>query len=350
MSHRSAIHLAFRLDGRRFTSPAGLLDYVERHHPTHYPFLSQWFDHNPEVEVQTSGTTGSPKTYRIPKAVMEKVARRSIDFFGLKPGSKALLNLSSGFIAGKMMWVRALTGGWELDVVPVRRQLVFPPDKHYDFGAMVPYQAYANAGDLVRFDRLLLGGAPVDEAFVRRLARWPVAVYLTYGMTETLTHVAVRPLNTEAGRRMGRDDLSRFYTLPGIGISYHHGQRLRITDPLLPYSPVDTEDLVEILDERSFHWLGRAGNVINSGGYKIIPEEVERKLAPYIRRPFYVAGVPHPQWGSAAVLFIEGTPYEEDWRALFERAGLHRFAYPKDIRFFPTFERTSSGKIIRKTH
>ena len=345
-----AFHAEFRLNGQHFSSVTELLQYAGKQlSDDHTAFLHQWFDDSPDFEVQTSGSTGKPKTYRFAKQTAVAVARRSIDFFGLPPASKVLLVLSSGYIAGKMMWVRALTGGWHLDVVPARKTIEFP-QKNYDFGAMVPYQAYANREQIERFGTLILGGAPVGDEFVKAVKQTGTRLFLTYGMTETLTHVAVRALNPAAAKTIDARDMDVYHALPGVRFQSDENGRLIVHDPLTSKAPLHTRDLVEWISPTRFRWLGRADNVINSGGHKVIPEQVEKLLAPHIHRPFYLAGLSDEKLGQKVVLVVEGQrseQLEENIRQAVERVGLHPYDRPKDIVFVPQFHRTRSGKIIR---
>ncbi len=345
-----AFHVEFRLNGRHFSSVNKLLQYAEKHlADDHTFFLHQWFDDSLVFEVQTSGSTGKPKTYRFAKQTAVAVARRSIDFFGLPPASKVLLVLSSDYIAGKMMWVRALTGGWHLDVVPARKTIELSCSE-YDFGAMVPYQAYANRDQIERFGTLILGGAPVGDEFVKSVKQTGTHLFLTYGMTETLTHVALRALNPPAAKMINARDSDVYHALPGIRFQSDENGRLIVHDPLTSKAPLHTRDLVEWISPTRFRWLGRADNVINSGGHKVIVEEVERKLAGRLRQAFYLTGIPDNDLGQRVILVMEGQGSEqliENIRQAVEHAGLHPYDRPKDIVFVPRFNRTRSGKIIR---
>ncbi len=341
-------HPRFKLNGRPVSSVHGLVEMLRPAFPGHAAFVEEWLSEHPRITLHTSGSTGKPKAMVFPKEKLLRHAERTISYFDLPPGSKVLLNLQSSYVAGKMMWVRALAGGWDLHIIPSRGRLELPAGPPFDFGAMVPYQVYHNPGVKDRFRQLILGGAPVDPGFVETVRDWPVVLYLTYGMTETLTHVAVRPLNRAAMRRHELSAPDLYHALPGVSFSVYGENLLAVRDRLTDIGPLQTGDVVDLKDAKSFRWLGRADNVINSGGHKIMPETVESRLRPYISRDFYLTSRPHSLWGEQAVLVIEGRPYKEDWDRLYDRAGLHPYERPKQILFMPTFERTNSGKIIRK--
>ena len=341
-------HPRFRLNGRPVDNPRRLVNALRPFFPDHADFVAHWLSDNPEIVLQTSGSTGMPKSISFPKEKLLQSARRTIDFFHLPPGSKVLINLQASYVAGKMMWVRALAGGWDVYVIPARRRLAVPDGIFFDFGAMVPYQAYHMPVIHKRFRQIILGGAPVAEDWIKDIQGSKAAVYLTYGMTETLTHVAVRPLNRPAMLHGNWNNTEHYHALPGVSFATYDGDLLQITDSVTGIGPLRTGDVVRLIDAERFRWLGRAGNVINSGGHKVIPEMVEQKLAPYIPVPFYLKGEPHPLLGEQVVMYLEGEAFPLDREEIFRRAELHPYERPKVLRFIPTFERTTSGKIIRK--
>ncbi len=341
------LHSAFRLNDQAFDSPETLLEFVKRHFPGHYEFLAQWFDHSPEIRLQTSGSTGKPRLLTFQKEQLVNSVRRTAQTFNLPAGITALHNLSPGFVAGKIMWVRALTLGWLLDVIQPGDPV---PEKTYDFGAMVPTQVQKNLSKTHQFSTLIIGGAPLNPALENQLRSSPAKIFATYGMTETLTHVAVRPVSETAARFLKNYPANRFdlyQSLDGVTISVNKENRIEIRDKLLNIHVI-TNDLGEMYDQRLFRWLGRADFVINSGGIKIIPEEVERKLAPFIPFPFFIAGIPDKKWGEKLVLIIE-TKENINHDFLPENIpGLKYYEKPKAIFQLPKFIRTPSGKIKRK--
>ncbi len=295
-------------------------------------FLLDWFDQRNYIEMQTSGTTGAPKLIKVDKQAMVHSALATGEFFDLPPGIKVLHCLPTQFVAGKMMLVRAFILGWDMDLVaPTSTPL--RSDAQYDFAAMVPLQAQHSLEKLHQVKKVILGGAKVSQSLSDQLAVLPTKIYETYGMTETITHIAAKRIGEEA-----------FTVLPNVRISEDSRHCLVIDPYVLCDEPVVTNDVVRVLDDTHFIWLGRHDNVINSGGVKLFPEQIEEKLSSKIQQRFFVKGLPDDNLGEKLVLVIEGEPFTVD-EAVFKK--LSKFEKPKEILFVPKFAETVSGKIIR---
>lgn len=300
------------------------------------PFISQWLNGDEEMTFQTSGSTGKPKSIHVKKEWMKNSAQLTGKTFGLKEGDSALLCMPMKYVAGKMMVVRALELGLELSVVEPSSSPLEGLDGTIDFAAMVPLQLENSLQNLEKVKILIVGGGQVHSALMEKLQSIKTNVFETYGMTETLTHVAVKPLN-------GPEKTDVFQVLDGIHFETDDRECLVIHAPMLNPEPVVTNDLVELVDESSFRWLGRFDNIINSGGIKIIPEVVEAKLVDAIPdRRFFIAGIPDESLGEKVVLLVEGKEMEISLDAL------EKYTQPKEIYFFPEFSETNSGKIHRK--
>lgn len=296
-------------------------------------FLLYWFDHNSYIEMQTSGTTGQPKLIRVEKQAMVNSALATGAFFNLDAGIRVLHCLPTHYVAGKMMLVRAFILGWDLDLVAPSSNPLERNDNLYDFAAMVPLQAQESLPKLKQVKKLILGGAKVSQALSQELAALPVEIYETYGMTETITHIAAKRVGEEA-----------FNVLPHVTISEDSRHCLVIEAPSICDEPVVTNDVVQIVNDKQFIWLGRHDNVINSGGVKLFPEQIEEKLSGRINRRYFVKGMPDEKLGEKLVLVIEGEPYAiED--SIF--TGLGKFEKPKEVLFVKRFAETASGKVIR---
>lgn len=295
-------------------------------------FLLDWFDQRNYIEMQTSGTTGAPKFIRVEKQSMVNSALATGEFFDLSPGIKVLHCLPTQFVAGKMMLVRAFILGWDMDLVaPTSTPL--RSDAQYDFAAMVPLQAQHSLERLHQVKKIILGGAKVSQALSDQLLGLPVKIYETYGMTETITHIAAKRIGEEA-----------FTVLPNVRISEDNRHCLVIDPYVICDEPVVTNDVVKVLDDTHFIWLGRYDNVINSGGVKLFPEQIEEKLSSKITQRFFVKGLPDENLGEKLVLVIEGEPFTID-ESIFKK--LDKFEKPKEILFVPKFAETVSGKVIR---
>ncbi|RZJ66634.1 MAG: O-succinylbenzoic acid--CoA ligase [Flavobacterium sp.] len=297
-------------------------------------FLLDWFDDKDDIEINTSGTTGTPKIIKIDKQAMVNSALATGDFFDLSPGNKALHCLPTKYIAGKMMFVRGFILGLDMDFVAPSANPLKNNDQKYDFAAMVPLQAENSIADLGNIKKLIIGGAKVNAQLEKKLEKLPTEIYETYGMTETITHIAAK--------RVGE---SAFTVLPHVTISYDDNNCLVIHARRISGDVIVTNDLVELVNESQFVFLGRRDNIVNSGGIKLIPEQIEAKLSEKIKQRFFVAGEPDESLGEKLVLFVEGEEFSlpDD---LF--SGLGKYEKPKEVRFVAQFSETGSGKIKRR--
>ena len=297
-------------------------------------FFLDWFDKKDYIEMTTSGTTGMPKLVRLKKQAMIQSALATGDFFDLKPGDKALLCLPTQFIAGKMMLVRSLILGLELDVISPSLHPLELNTTTYDFVAMVPLQVQNSIAGLSKVRKLIIGGAKLDSALEEKLLPLKTEIYETYGMTETITHIAAKRLGD-----------SVFSILPNVKISQDDRQCLVINVATISDEPIVTNDLVELLNEQQFKFLGRIDNVINSGGVKLIPEQIEAKLIGKINSRFFVTGLPDTNLGEKLVLVIEGEKQEFE-PEFFDVLG--KYEKPKEIVFVSKFKEKENGKLLRK--
>jgi len=299
-------------------------------------FISEWLNGEEELILQTSGSTGKPKSISMKKEWMKNSAQLTENTFGLKKGDSALLCMSIKYVAGKMMVVRALELALDLKVVEPSSSPLKDIDDQIDFAAMVPLQLENSSNDLDKVKTLIVGGGQVSLQLIKKLQNISTQIYETYGMTETLTHVAIKPLN-------GPNKSDIFSALDGIHFEIDERDCLVINAPMLSPESIVTNDIIELINDISFRWLGRFDNVINSGGVKIIPEVVEAKLASVIsNQRFFIAGETNNKLGERVVLFVEG----DEMPISFE--SLEKFERPKEIYFIRNFVETGSGKICQK--
>lgn len=309
-------------------------------------FMSEWNDAKPYVTAHTSGSTGKPKEIKLLKTDMVASAGLTNAFFKINSGSRLLLCLSPSYIAGKMMIVRWLLSDSELVVRKPSATPLQPVEKHFHFAAMVPAQVKNilsngdTASQIGKIDSLIIGGAPLDDETETRLSSTSVSAYATYGMTETMSHIALRKIGYE----------KEYFALGDVTFEKDARGCLAINLPHLSIKHIVTNDMVQLRDNRHFRWLGRYDNVINSGGIKIIPEEIEEMLRPYLTVRYYMAGVPDSKWGEKAVLVVEGAPWtNEECEKLEEqiKQTVEHYKRPKEILFMEHFKETTSGKILR---
>jgi O-succinylbenzoic acid--CoA ligase len=297
-------------------------------------FLLDWFDDKSYIDLQTSGTTGEPKIIRTDKQAMVNSALATGDFFKLSPGDKALYCLPTKYIAGKMMLVRSFILGLDIDFIAPRSHPLAKNDTKYDFVAMVPLQAQNSLAGLTNVKKMIVGGAKMSKRLEKSLLKVKTEVYETYGMTETITHIAAKKVGDKA-----------FSLLPNIQISQNDKKCLVIDAPKISPEPIVTNDLVEIINGNQFVFLGRIDNVVNSGGIKLIPEQIEEKLSNGIHSRFFVGGIPDSVLGEKLILVIEGDKQDADELSF---AMLDKYEKPKEVFYVPKFMETENGKIKRK--
>ncbi|NIJ46306.1 O-succinylbenzoic acid--CoA ligase [Wenyingzhuangia heitensis] len=332
------IHPSFLLNGISFETPLELISFSEGVSDDLYWFLQEWFSDSETLIVKTSGSTGTPKLVAIKKEFMINSAKATGTFFELGTGIKALCCLSTEYIAGKMMVIRALTLGWELDIIEPISNPLEDAFEVYDFCAMVPMQAKASLWDLHLVKKLLIGGGVVSNELQESLQHISSLCYASYGMTETVSHVAVKPLNGF------RAELRSYQLLPNITISQDDRDCLVIDAPLLSEEIVITNDIVKVHSATEFEWIGRYDNVINSGGVKLHPEQIEKELSKIITERFFVAGISDEVLGEKLILIVEGDSYNLNLNNI----NLSKYELPKHIYFTPRFMVTKTNKIQRQ--
>lgn len=308
-----------------------------------FDFLDQWLAPGSSISVQTSGSTGPPKPIWVEKQRMVASARATGAFLQLKPGSRALLCLPARYIAGKMMIVRALVLGLDLHWVAPSSQPLENTHLSFALGAMVPQQVMGSLDRLHQVQTLLIGGGPIPDHLQEKLRGYSTRIFHTYGMTETLTHVAMRRVNHEAYE-------SDYRVLPGVHLSQDERGCLVIDAPAIAENPVITHDLVSLTGPGRFRWLGRQDFVVNSGGIKLIPEQIEEVIGPFLAQRFFVGPLPDPVLGQKLVLILEGTlPTEETLQEIYQaiRQQLGPFHVPKSTYALDRLDETPTSKILR---
>ena len=315
-------------------------------------FISDWQSANPFLHVHTSGSTGKPKDLMVEKRRMEASARMTCDFLNLQPGQNALLCMPLDYIAGKMVVVRSIIRQLSLIAVePCSRPLDAVAEQnggvcpHIHFAAMVPLQVKKSIDNpLLRdIDNLIIGGGAIDTELEAVLRDFPHGVWSTYGMTETLSHVALR--------RISGHTASLWYTpLPNVTVSLSDEQCLIIDAPLVCAERLVTNDIAEMNDLGQFRILGRKDNVINSGGIKIQIEEVETAIRKTVGSdiPFMITSRPDPTFGEAVVMLIpESLNTDHHTTLLSSIAALPKYWQPKAYIKVPSLPYTETGKPCR---
>ena len=311
-------------------------------------FMQAWTNDKNYVTGHTSGSTGLPKEIKLDKKAMSASARHTNQHFGLSEGKTILLRLSTEYIAGKMVIVRAIEGNLRLIVADTCSLPEW--EGRIDFAALVPMQVekllHQNAESKKRLSEIgtiIIGGSPLSKLLQKELVEAGCqSAYTTYGMTETLSHVAVAKIN-------GSGDLN-YQALKGITFTTDSRGCLVVKAPHLQTDPFTTNDVVELKGDKEFVWKGRWDNVVNSGGVKLFPETIEKKIAHLINRRFYLTGEEDERLGSQLVLKIEGEEFGsrelENLRAhISESVG--KYEQPRKIIFVRHFQETRTGKVKR---
>jgi len=354
------LHPDFKLNGFTFTEKTlkdAAYSFIKEGEPYEKAigaFLFDWLDDKFSIQVQTSGSTGVRKSIWLQKEQMTNSAITTGHFFELHPAATSLLCLSADYIAGKMMLVRAMVLGLHLDCVAPNSEPLKGNAKKYSFCAMVPLQVENSLKSLANIEKLIIGGAPVSYSLKQKLKSVDCSVYETYGMTETITHVAVKRIDSALSspsslKRLKDAALDRFIALSNVIFSTDNRACLVISAPKISNNPVITNDIVKLISETEFEWLGRFDNVINSGGVKLHPEIIEEKLTSVISHRFFVAGLPDESLGQKLVLIIESKADEKNYSNIETfSAILDKYEMPKAIFFLTKFALTKNGKLSRR--
>ncbi len=319
------------------TQPQGILAELAN-------FLQEWQSPADTMQLHTSGSTGTPKSITVTKKAMRASAEATCRFFGLGPGDSALLCLPLRYIAGKMMVVRALVGGLNLVTAEPCSTPLAGLHTPVDFAPMVPMQAYTTLqqacgmAQLAQARTILLGGGFVDTALETALQACPSAVYASYGMTETLSHIALRRIN-------GQNATPYYTPLPGVSLCLSPRGTLSISVPYLGIVGMETNDVAELLPNGKFRILGRLDSIINSGGIKIQAESIEQALTTATGLQVLAVPMPHPVLGQAVGLLWEGDAAKAPTlqRAILNLPKYHR---PHKVLHTP-LPRTATGKVNR---
>ncbi|OKL40580.1 AMP-binding protein [Pontibacter flavimaris] len=321
-------------------------------------FCRSWLNGVQEFPIQTSGSTGVPKTITLTRRQLEASARRTIDMLNLQPGDCTLVCLNTEYIAGMMMLVRGFEADLKMMIVePISNPLTLvSPEENIAFSSFVPMQLHTilqeapeRVGQLNHMKGILVGGAPVTPTQQRELQRILAPIYHTYGMTETASHIALRKLN-------GPDAADYYDVLEDIAVGLDKRGCLTIKGDVTNNELLVTNDIVELLTPTRFRWIGRADNTINTGGVKVQTEKVELAIAETfidnIDSPrFFVAPQPDEVLGEKVILVLEGEKLpEEEEEQLFERLRplLRKFEMPKEVYYSRAFSETATGKISRQ--
>lgn len=310
-----------------------------------FKLLRDWYNDSDNLEVSTSGSTGTPKTIQLAKSIVFESALKTCSIFKLTAKSNALLCLPVKYVAGKLMLIRAIVSGMNLIIQEPDGNPLAKLQESIDFVAMTPMQlkkSIEQPDNLKKTQVILIGGAPLDNSTHDMLNEFDTRIYQSYGMTETATHVALRPLNhTEI--------IHPYAAIPGVTFGIDHKNCLLVNAPHVSELPIVTNDIVDLVDENHFYWKGRYDFVINTGGVKIFPEEIESKLKAILPFPFYITGKPDEKLGEKLVIVLEeNNAHAYSLLNKDIENTLDVFEKPREIIKVKKIRFSESGKIIRE--
>ena len=325
------LHKDFTLAGELYSSN----DLIEslKDNTDYYNFLTSWFDENDFILAKTSGSSGTPKEIKLKKIDLISSSKLTGEYFNLKPGDKVINCLPLEYIAGKMMLVRSLVLGLDLYLFPVNSSPIKQIQKNYDLIAFTPIQLENSIPFIEKIKKVLVGGSPVQETLKEKILNSKSTVYETYGMTETITHIAAK--NLSIGEK-------EFTSLPGVEIGKRNNC-LFIKPNHLSIEMVQTNDVVEFTKKNKFLLIGRKDFIINSGGVKLNPEAIEKKLAKYISTDFVISSIDNSKFGEVVTLvFKKNIP--DNYNKAFTH--LSKYEIPKEVLVIDNFPE-NNGKINR---
>jgi len=305
-------------------------------------FTKDWLSDDDCIYLKTSGTTGAAKEIKALKTRLVNSALMTGSFFSLRDHTKALLALSPNYIAGKMMIVRSAVLKWNLFAIEPTANPLALFNAYIDVTAFVPNQLYSilnseYADRLNKIEKIIIGGGPMSEATATLLHNFKCEVYHSYGMTETLSHVAIQQINPPGKKN--------YTALPGVSFTVDDRHCLIVNVPKIADEEITTNDVVILHNDKQFDWIGRWDNIINSGGIKLNPESIEDKLRPLIAQPFIISSEPDVELSNKVVLVVE---QGENLNLSDLNKYLGKFEQIKALRSIQKFQYTESGKIKRK--
>lgn len=313
-----------------------------------YEFILKWFDSEDYISVQTSGTTNKPKIIKLSKQHMVNSAINTINYFNIQKHHNILLCLPARFISGKMMIVRAYVSQCNLKIViPSRNPFEKLTDERIYLAALTPYQLENSLDSItkLKIENIIIGGAEIPYQLEEKIKSiLHINFYATYGMTETCSHVAIRKIDNKS-------NMPIYKALPNISFSIDDRNCLIIEAPLISNDKITTNDIVELIDNKSFIWKGRYDNVINSGGIKFYPEEIEKKISRVIKYPFFIGSLKDDKLGEKVVLFIEKVDKQKIEIEILKnqlKSILSEYENPKEIIVLEKFIYSENNKLQRK--
>lgn len=305
-------------------------------------FINKWNDSTTYFTTKTSGSTGQPKEITIQKKHAIASAKATLLYLNLTTNDTALLCLNPETIGGKMMIVRSIVANMPLIIVEPSANPLKELEETVDFIALAPIQLDRILDEtpekLKKIRAIIVGGGIISNETLEKLKNEKITVFQTFGMTETISHIALR--------KVGFTTNEAYTTVENIEVSEADGQ-LVIHASSIGHSSLKCNDLVKVVNPHQFIWLGRSDFVINSGGVKIQIESLEKELKNVIKQNFFIHPKKDSALGEKVVLIIEGEENSSYTSKSFFHFLTNKYHIPKEIAFIPQFIRTKSDKINR---
>jgi o-succinylbenzoate---CoA ligase len=308
-----------------------------------FDFLKFWNSSNATIEVETSGSTGSPKKISLKREAMISSAKATIEYFNIKEMSTFHCCLPIKYIGGKMMLVRAIVNKADIILSKPTSNPVIYLNKEVDFSAMTPWQVShaINENNFEKINKLIIGGGVISSSLIKELKDKKTESFQTYGMTETISHIAVRNLKNT-------DKNPNYKCLNHVNISTNKEGELIVKSPKLGIRSLTTNDIVQITGSKEFKYIARSDNLINTGGIKVLPEEIEKQLNESLQGiVFFVDKIPDEKSGEKIIVITN----KKENTATIKKACKHitpKHIKPQLIFFIEQFLLTENNKLNRK--
>jgi O-succinylbenzoic acid--CoA ligase len=317
-------------------------------------FCEEWLSGKKEFYFHTSGSTGKPQSMRVNRRRIVASIESTASFLDLKKEGMVFICLNTQFTGGKMLLARALHLGLQAEIVrPTNQPFRFLGNKSYVLTSFLPSQLFHLFQQNISFEflsnieNIFIGGAPLHNELLEKLSKLEKCrVFETFGMTETLSHIALKNLN-------GRDGASSYFKkMPDIILQTNDASCLMVKGKVTANKWLETKDVVQLIDANHFIWKGRIDNVINSGGVKLYPEDIEQEIAPFFSKlghafDYFITSIPDKMLGECLVLVVEGKEFHTENLLKQFKQEFPAYHVPKKILFKPKFERTETGKVKR---
>lgn len=337
--NKSTPHISFNANDEHLTDLIRKLDSSIEWQDDIIQFAKEWINKLDHIVVKTSGSTGLPKEISLKKNHVISSAQLTNEHFKLNQHTVAYNPLPMKFIAGKLMLIRALVGAYELDFCEPTLELQ-PLRNIYDFCPMTALQVSKSFDTLKTFKTVIIGGGKLPDELKNKISKLDTEFFETFGMTETITHVASKHISSKEFKAIGS---TKFW-------ANENGQ-LIIKAPHIGIKEIVTNDAVDLIDTRSFIWLSRIDDVVNTGGIKIYPEQLENKIRPMMDRPFFLTKKQDKALGEKLIMVIEGAQLDQHSMKLLKselNESLDKYEVPKEIVFVSEFVYTETGKLIKR--